>query len=1077
MQRKARTLPVFLLPLLLLISIQNHAQEKINLSEKNARLDKVFENVQKQTAFNIWFDKTVLEKTTPVDIELKDASLTEAIERCVRNQPLEFSIVGKNVVIKEKKHNPPADTSTRIDISGKLLNEKGEPLAGVSITVNNKVKGTMSGADGSFFLPAVEPGALLIFSGTNVETYELRTSKRKEISVVLKTRTNKLDEVQIIAYGTTTRRTATGSYVKINSEEIERQPVTNVLGALEGNVAGLSISQSNGVPGSGYIVLIRGQNSLANGNDPYYIVDGVPFSSTPLVSSATSSVIIPSSSPLGLISPQDIESITILKDADATAIYGSKGSNGVILIATKKGKPGKTKFDLNVYTGTGEVTRTMPFLNTTDYLTMRHEAFNNDQATPQAYDYDVNGVFDTTRYTNWTKTLIGGHSSITNVNGSVSGGNAQTQFFFGGGYHRETPVFTGDFADTKGSAHLQINHVSPDEKFSFNVSVNYLHETNNLPSQDLTSQVMNLPPDAPAVYDSTGKLNWQNGAFNNPFAYLFQPYHIVTSNLVSGANLTYQIFKDLHLKVGLGYNEVSMDETEVYPLTSFWPGNGLISGFSTFARNNLITWNIEPQILYKTNISKGVLQLMAGSTFQNNTSESQTLTASGFSSDVLLENIAAATTVTVLQNNANLYHYNAFFARINYNFDEKYVLNLSARRDGSSRFGPGKQFANFGAVGLAWIFTKEAFTSDLTRILSFGKLRGSYGITGNDKIGDYQYLNSYVPSALPYDGHPGLYPARLSNPDYSWETTKKADLGLDLGLFNNRILLTVDYFLDRSSNQLVGYPLSMVTGFSSVQANLKATLQNSGWEFELSAMNIQRGHFSWITKINLTIPSSKLISFPNIEASPYAYRYAVGHTLDTKILFHSTGVDPASGVYQFQSAGAINNLSTINPSYPQDLMAVKRVGRSYYGGVENSINYKKWQIVFLFQFVKQTGYNYIATSSNAPGFYGNQPNYVIARWQNPGDQKAVQRFTQDYSSASYNSFSNSEYLGDNGIGDASFIRLKNLAFSYQFGHLRLFVQGQNLITITSYQGVDPETQYNSSLPPLKVWTAGLQLNL
>ncbi|HEX4850336.1 MAG TPA: SusC/RagA family TonB-linked outer membrane protein, partial [Puia sp.] len=473
-------------------------------------------------------------------------------------------------------------------------------------------------------------------------------------------------------------------------------------------------------------------------------------------------------------------------------------------------------------------------------------------------------------------------------------------------------------------------------------------------------------------------------------------------------------------------------------------------------------------------------------TFQEDIKQSSLLTATGFLDDAMLSNISAASVISKnidapANNYYKQYKYNAVFARVGYDWQSKYIINFTGRRDGSSRFGPGKQFANFGAVGACWIFTNESFFRNLKSNLSFGKLRASYGTTGNDQIADYGYLNIYGTTSFPYNGVEGLYPTQLYNADYAWETNRKLELGLELGFLNDRIYFVADYFRNRSSNQLVGYPLPSVTGFRSIEANLPATVQNTGFELQLSSVNIKTRNFKWNTSFNITVPRNKLISYPGIENSPYATRYVVGKPLSVVVAFHSTGVDSATGVYQFEDV--THGGSTLNPSNPTDLRAYKEITQNYFGGLDNNFSYKGFQLDIFFQFVKQTGNLYLYNTM--PGYKAmNQPTLVLTRWQNPGDNTVIQKFSQRIGGPAWNGYRNSTQ-SDMMIGDASFVRLKNVSISYQLSpvwlqrahiqNCRIYMQGQNLLTITSYKGLDPEVQTRYNLPLLRVVIAGIQL--
>ncbi|HSZ33091.1 MAG TPA: SusC/RagA family TonB-linked outer membrane protein, partial [Puia sp.] len=1049
--------------------------ELITLKLDNASLQTIFSAIESQSAYHFIFTGEELKEVRPVTLSVNKVTLHDALKLCFQDQPVFYTIEDHFIIVHKKEKG---QVTGLIKISGTVRNEKGDPVSGVGVSIPGTNRGTTTETDGSFFLENVPANVTLIFSGANVETYRITLHDQQIVNVTLKSRISKLDDVQIIAYGTTSKRLTTGNVSSVPASVIAEQPVSNPLAALEGRVAGLVVTEQTGVPGGSFSVQIRGQNSIFNGNNPFYVVDGVPFTSTSINSNIVGYAITEGGSPMNEINPSDIESIEILKDADATAIYGSRGANGVILITTKKGKMGKTTLDLNVNTGVGEVTRMMPLLNTPQYISMREEAFANDGVTPDpVFDHDLT-VWDTTRYTNWMNQMIGGRSNIFNLQVGLSGGNASTQFILGASYFGTTTVFPGDYSDKKISTHFGLTHMSADKKFQLTFSGNYVVDQNSLPQIDPTGPAFSLPPDAPDPLTPDGKLNWQNGLYgDNPYQLLYLPYHANSTNLIGNATMGYEIVSGITIKANLGYTKMQVDESSATPVYAVNPAYGQTTGTASFASHNISSWIMEPQLEYKKKETFGNIDLLAGLTFQQSLNQGQTLLATGYTNDALLGNIAGASNILVENSTYNLYHYEAFFARINYNWQEKYLVNITGRRDGSSRFGEGKQFADFGAIGAAWIFSKENGLKDIFPSLSFGKLRGSYGIAGNDQIGDYQFLETWSPVDYPYQGVLGLHPSNLANPDYSWETNKKTEIALDLGFWNDRLLFSAAYFVNHSANQLIYYPLPGITGFSLIAENSTAMVQNTGIEMELNTINIKSANFSWTTSFNISVPKNKLVSYPNLAGSPFAHKYVIGQPLSIVQAFHYTGVDPASGLYVFESK------DPNNPVYPDDLHAIKNTSPVFYGGLQNTLAYKKWKFEFFFQFVKQDGYNYLMSNPIEPGMYGNQPTVVMNRWQHPGQLAPVEKFSQDYGPA-YNAYNNLVYSSDGNISDASFIRLKNLSLSYSFSGLwfsrmkmqnaRIYLQGQNLLTITHYLGMDPENQSNSILPPLKIVTAGFQ---
>ncbi len=458
-------------------------------------------------------------------------------------------------------------------------------------------------------------------------------------------------------------------------------------------------------------------------------------------------------SPLSSINPADIESIEVLKDADATAIYGSRGANGVILITTKKGEQGKTNVGVNFYSGIAQVSRQMDLLRTSDYLTMRKEAFKNDNAIPAIWNAPDLVLWDSTRHTNWQKELIGGTARINDVNISISGGDRNTQFLLSGGFHRETTVFPGENHDQRISALASVTNTSPNQKLKTSFSVNISKSFTDLPGKDLTYTSLSLALNAPSLYGQGGEVNWDGwvSPVENPLAFLKRKYEATTGNLVTNVTVGYKLIAHLEAKISFGYTNIESDAVTTYPKSSYNPNEYVPPNSSVFGNSSFHNWVAEPQLNWSSPLGRGTIDVLGGATFLSQNRKGLSQYAQGFASEALMQNLAAAPTVTPATNYYADYRYQAFFGRLNYVHDNKYVINLTARRDGSSRFGPGNQFSIFGAVGAAWIFSKEAFMSDLMPFLSFGKLRGSYGTTGNDQIGDYQFLNSYTTSGL-YQG-------------------------------------------------------------------------------------------------------------------------------------------------------------------------------------------------------------------------------------------------------------------------------------------------------------------------------------
>lgn len=957
------------------------------------------------------------------------------------------------------------------------VTDGSSPLPGVTIVVKGSKNNTaITDYNGQYSI-SVNPNDTLSVSFIGFKTKLVAVNNRTKIDIKLEYDTMTLQEVRVNAgYYSVKESERTGNISRITSKDIEKQPVSNVLATMQGRMAGVNIIQTSGVPGGNFDIRIRGQNSIRpEANSPLYIIDGVPYASDPVGYNQTSSIFPTVISPINNINPDSIESIEVLKDADATAIYGSRGANGVVLITTKKGKSGKTIFNVKTSTGASKVGRFINLMSTEQYLAMRREAFRNDNITSYpANAYDINGTWNQNRYTDWQKELIGGTSQATDLMANVSGGAERTQFIVSGSYHNESTVFPGAYRYKKGGGLFNISHSSEDGRFSLTFSATYNIQDNNQPATDYTSISRSLAPNAPKLYDENGNLNWQGNTWQNPLRLKDALFKSKANDLLSNMVLSYKILPNLTAMINGGFTDLRYREIRTTPSTIFNPAFNVTSANSSLLLNqtNRTSWIAEPQIKWEKGFSFGNIGVLAGGTFQNQNTDKLYQFGGGFSSNSLIYNLASATTIQVISNDNTNYKYQAFFGRLNYDYKDKYYLNFTGRRDGSSRFGPGNQFATFGAVGAAWLFYKENFFKD-TKWISFGKIRGSYGTTGSDQIGDYQYLDSYASSGLSYDSNIGLRPSRLFNPAFGWEVNKKTEIALELGFLGDRIFVTSAWYRNRSSNQLVGIPLPGTTGFQSIQSNLEAVVQNSGWEFTVRTMNFHIQNFSWITNLNLSLAENKLVNFPGLASSTYSQRYRIGQPLNISLLYNYTGIDPHSGLFRFED---INQDGKI--TQPEDKQTVENLNPKYFGGLQNQVTFKRWRVDFLFQFVKQKNRSFY---NGYAGQMLNQPSRLLDNWKQLVDEgKEYQLYTAGFNSAAVTS--DFLFSGSNGaIVDASYIRLKNISLSYEvpvsIKNTKCIVslQGQNLITFTKYKDGDPEFTTTGFLPPLKTITAGIEL--
>lgn len=1096
--------------------------QAVTISGKDLSLKTVFAAIKQQTGYIVFSNKEDIDRLRPVTLHVSNMPLPALMDLLLKDQPLRYTIENQTIILSRKpaiRMPEMATISMYLPVAGQVIDLNGIPVAGVSIRVRQTKTGMATDVQGRFSIKDAPSNAIIDISAVGYDPLTIQMMDGAFLTVTnasnrpvdpdaatlvgstlqnhdpaallirLARSTAALQEVIVNrGYYTTTERLNTGSVTTVTSADIAKQPVSNVLQALQGMVPGLAVTQVNGFSSAPFNVKLRGQNNLANnGNagvnnisEPLYIVDGVPIVSG-IGPAAMNSGIIQNGmigptggqSPLFGINPADIESISVLKDADATAIYGARGANGVILITTKKGREGKTVIDANVYSGVSLQTRKLDLMNTAQYLEMRKRAFQNDGISPDAGNaYDLT-VWDQDRYTNWQQEQLG-TAQTTDAQLSLSGGNQFTTFRLSGGFNQQTPPFEGNYKEQRASGSLSVTNTAFNGKLQTSAMVNFSSTNSNLPASDPTSLIF-LAPNAPSLLDTAGNLNyaeWRNTG-GLPFSAVAfkRQYRAVTKNLIANVNIRYEFQPGLSLQASVGYNTARQNQLQKSPSTSYDPT--FPNREADFGANNSQSWIIEPSLNWNRSFGNHSLQAMVGSTFQDAVIDGNRITARGFTSDALLENMGAASNYFITNNYAQT-RFSSVYARINYNYGGKYVINLNGRRDGSSRFANGRQFGDFGSIGAAWLFSEESFAIEHLPFLSSGKLRASYGLVGGDGLGDYQYLTSFRASNNPYQGTPTFELVKLANDEFSWTTNHKLEAALSAGFMRDRLTAEFAVYRNRSGNQLVSYPLPGTAGFSSVIANLPALVQNAGWEFSLQARLISMPAVSWSTRFNISRNTNELLEFPGLELSSYAGRYAIGRSISSLGMRRFAGVDPQTGEYLFADEngdGSVDVFGNTDFIYKDNVPA-------FFGGWTNDVRYKDFSLSFLFSFTKQQGA--LRLSNVFPGaLSGGLGNQLVLDKQIAGKPVPESLTTTSYRNDLFNFYSS-----DAVWVDASYIRLQNLSLAYnlpadriKLQNLRVYVQCQNLFTLTGYKGPDPATPASFALPPRKMITAGIQLSI
>jgi TonB-linked SusC/RagA family outer membrane protein len=866
----------------------------------------------------------------------------------------------------------------------------------------------------------------------------------------------------------------------IPREQMAKQPVSSIQGIMAARIAGLLVTQVNGVYGANFDITLRGRMSILNGHDPFYIIDRVPFAPGPRsVSNIATGNAAGGLNPLSFIQRDDIESIQVLKDADATAMYGSRGANGVIIITTRRASLGRPKFSMNLERGYSAVTRLPQLMDIHAYTKMRREALSNDGLAPNATNAPDLLKWDTSRNTDWQKYFVRGLGSITRAHGDVSGGNAAYNGFLGASWVREANVFINHPVHDLFTVTARGGHTSANERLGVDIAALAGWDKNAQYTSDV-SRLQFLVPNAPSLWANGRPVFNANGvAFSNPLSFIGDTYQAHSHNYLLNGNVHYRIWDSLFMKLNTGFNEVRTQESSIHPAWNQDTTYGSVRS-SSFADERWRSWVLEPSIEYRLKKGRWHVNWATGASLQGLRSNVNNLSAYGFSSDLILANPGLADSV-YSEGRGKDYLYTALWSQLTVQWKGNRSLNLIGRRDGSSRFGNGTEYGNFGGIGAHWTFSQEPFFHKLLPVFSYGKLKASYGVSGNDAIGGGQgYLENWSPTAsLSFQQPSNAYSATGIVPDVSWEKVKKVDLTMDWGFLDDRVLFTATWYLHRSDHQLLPDNLPMAGQIIRLY-NKPVVLQNKGWEFSVTSTNIRDRKFSWNTTFNVSFPVSKLISFPGLDNSPFS-ELVVGQSLSALRAYKYLGINPEKGIFQFEDRNRDNAITK------DDQTLVGKLDVTSFGGMENTFSWGNWDFSALLEARMQTGASYQAAiyaanrpGSIASGLYSNQTMDMVHRWTKPGDTGPYQLLTTKATSEAGKAIA--RYLSSSGIlTDASYLRLKTLSLSYRHPRLfkmgcgRIYLQTENLLTLTPYKGADPENQSILALPPLKTVVVGMEL--
>lgn len=1054
--------------------------QQVTFSGKNVPLQNVFTAIKQQTGYVFFHRNEDMAAAKPVTVALNNTPLKTALELALKDQQLDFAIEGNTVVISRKKASPVTPDPDRpvIDrLQGKVVNEKGEPIPGATVQIKGTKRGATTNETGVFTLTDVPDGAVLVVSALGLKAKEVPVSGNQgPITVTLEGDTAALGEVVVVGYGQVRKSDLTGSVTNVAVDEIKKVAVTSLDQALQGRASGVQVTQNSGSPGASTTIRIRGGNSIQGDNEPLYVVDGIPFKNAGAGSGSSFNI-------LSTLNPADIESITILKDASSTAIYGSRGSNGVVIITTKRGKAGRSVINFDAYYGVQQVRRKYPVLNASEYAQFVNDANTND-GLPAVFTPDEVRAFG--NGTDWQDEIFRS-APMANYQLSISGGDEKTQYAISAGYFTQKGiVVNSDFDRYSFRINLDrklTNRIKVGNSLTVNRTVTNQSRTDgDLGSAGLvTMAALQFPPILP-IYGEDGKYLVTDPRLNftadNPVALARDSKNRNTAYRIFGNIFgEYKIMEGLNFRVMFGIDGVLQKQDSYLPRSV---SSGLAQGgVGAIYNDQSITWLNENTITYtKTFNQVHSISALAGYTQQVNNSENSRAEARNFVNDNLnTGNLGSGSVAVTPRSDIGSWGLESYLGRVNYSYRDKYLLTASFRADGSSRFGANKRFGFFPSAALAWRVSEEPFMKGRTAINDL-KLRATYGATGNqDGVGNYPAYSLLATQNYVLNNTvvTGLGPNQIANPDLSWETTVQADLGVDLSLFNSRINITADAYVKKTRDLLLSVTIPSTSGYSSAIKNL-GRVENRGLELSVSTINLD-GAFKWNTDINYVMNRNKVL---DIGGAPQIFAGQVANIAQNV----NSGIirvgEPLGSFYGYVTDGLYQNeaelaaLQDPNAKKPgdrryKDLNNDKKIddndrtiiGRAqpkFIGGISNTFSYAGFDLTVFLQ-----------------GVYGNDilnANRFELEYLNGTtnqDRDMLDRWTPSHTNTDIPRAATTRpanRISTRQIEDGSYLRLKNLQLGYNLPAsvlktarvqaMRLYVSAQNLVTWTKYSGYDPE---------------------
>lgn len=1076
--------------------------QKLSIKGKNMPFEQVIKQIRQQSGYDFFYPLDLLKNSKPLNLNIQEKELKNVLDQVFANQPFTYLLTKENkaIIILERPKSELekiAASFKKITVSGKVVDENDKPLQGANIRIKGTDRLVSSAADGSFELKGVDENAIVIINYIGYQSKELKASIKLG-TIQLTPAVNELDNVVVIGYGTVKKDDLTGSVSSIKISDMNKMNVPNLDVALVGRAPGVHVVAASGAPGAIATIRIRGTSSAVGSNEPLYVIDGIPIESgNGFGNDAYANDSRIRLSPLAAINPLDIERIDILKDASSTAIYGSRGANGVVMVTTKRGKGG-SKPNINIsYSGSGDRYVDVPkMLDATQYHTVVTTAYANAGiALPANFNPYPNANTDWIDLT--TRDALS-NNLLLNVNGGTP--NGATNYSFSGGLTtRLGAMKSTDFKRQTLKGNLTTKLF---DKLTFGTNFNLsINESNGSGTGQFYVNAK-YRPDIP-LYDPAGRYGAAPDSVNsNPVSRMLQPSIIKSQNILSSFFGELQILNGLWLRSTIslmlekGTNERYTPSFDVFEIRNGRKGSRTDVSYAT---NNRIFDNT---LSYIKQLGRNYLNIVAGTSFTKTRNESTTLQSTGFQDDYVLNNLGSAASIQTYSSNGGISGLSSYFLRGNYNYAAKYYLTFTGRADHSTKFGPKNRWGYFPSGAVSWRISNEEFLKRINFINDL-RIRTSYGRTGSANFSDFQYATFFGTGSF-YNNTNGAIANTVPNPNIRWEATSQLDAAVEYNLFGNKLRGSIGYFNKKTKDMILNRSIILETGGSTQFANVGDFL-NRGWELEIGSDVVNKKDFAFYTDLNLTRYRSKVLALNGGSYSNLRVGQSMGYFTGYKFLgiFQNQSeidaLNAASPTKLYQASGTrpgdfkfadINGDGIVNTG---DIDIIGKSEPDFYGGWNNFVRYKNFELTAFFNF--SVG-NYLAN-------YANRDLYVFSNNNNNYAQKITEAWRADNTSAILprvvtNDPNRNARDSDYFIENASFFKLKNLQLAYTLrdnaflkkillNNIRAFLSLSEVFVITKYKGIDPEVNAapannfsqgidNNVYPVVRTFTFGLTAN-